>query len=172
MSAISVDRYDLELLALLQQDGRATNGALGEKIHLSPSQVSRRIQRLEEAQVIDQYAALLDPKIVGLGVEAFTFISLARHGDAHGEAFERAIADMPEVLECISVTGEADYIARIVAPDLAALSEFMMNHLLRIPGVVNVKSNITLKKVKSTHVLPLDHLTQPAEAGRRLVFSR
>ncbi|TFW04953.1 Lrp/AsnC family transcriptional regulator [Oxalobacteraceae bacterium OM1] len=172
MSSITVDRHDLELLALLQQDGRATNGALGEKIHLSTSQVSRRIQRLEEAQVIGQYAALLNPDIVGLGVEAFTFITLGRHGDTHGEAFERAVAEMPEVLECISVTGECDYIVRVVAPDLAAFSEFMMKQLLRLPGVVNVKSNITLKKVKATHVLPLDHLKQPAQTARRLVFAK
>lgn len=172
MTTITVDRYDLELLKLLQQEGRATNAALGEKVHLSTSQVSRRVQRLEEAQVIGQYAALLDPEIVGLGVEAFTFVTLGRHGETHGDAFERAMRDMPEVLECISVTGEADYIVRVISPDLAAFSEFMMKQLLRLPGVINIKSSITLKKVKNTHVLPLDHLTQPTEAARRLVFSR
>lgn len=172
MSSISVDLHDLQLLALLQKDGRATNAALGEKIHLSTSQVSRRIQRLEEMRVIGRYAALLSPEIVGLGVEAYTFVTLVRHGDGHGESFERAVADMPEVLDCISVTGESDYILRVVAPDLAAFSELMMKQLLRMPGVANVKSNITLKKVKSTHVLPLDHLKQPAQAARRLVLAR
>ena len=172
MSAIHVDKYDLELLAQLQKEGRATNGALGERIHLSTSQVSRRIQRLEEAGAIGSYAALLDLETVGLGVEAFIFVTLARHGEGHGEAFEQAVTDMPEVLECISVTGEADYIVRAVSPDLAAFSEFMMKRLLRIPGVINVKSSLTLKKVKQTHVLPLDHLTQPAQSTRRLVFSK
>ncbi len=172
MSSISIDLHDLQLLALLQEDGRATNAALGEKIHLSTSQVSRRIQRLEESQVIGKYAALLSPEIVGLGVEAFTFVTLGRHGDGHSETFERAVADMPEVLDCISVTGECDYILRVVAPDLAAFSELILKQLLRTPGVINVKSNIALKKVKSTHVLPLDHLKQPARTGKRLVLSR
>ncbi|NEX63074.1 Lrp/AsnC family transcriptional regulator [Noviherbaspirillum galbum] len=176
MSSIQVDRYDLEILNALQRDGRATNGTIGEKIHLSTSQVSRRIQRLEEAQVIGQYAALLNAEIVGLGVEAFTFVTLGRHGDRHGdshaESFERAVTDMPQVLECISVTGESDYIVRVVAPDLATFSDFMMKKLLRLPGVINVKSTITLKKVKGTHVLPLDHITQPAQTERRLVFNR
>jgi DNA-binding Lrp family transcriptional regulator len=172
MTAINVDRYDLELLAALQQDGRSTNSTLGEKIHLSTSQVSRRIQRLEEMKVISHYAALLDPDIVGLGVTAFTSVSLGRHGNTHGDAFERAIADMPEVLECLSVTGEADYVLRIVAPDLASFSDFMMKRLLRLPGVINIKSNIALKRIKQTHVLPLEHVTQPEQASSKLVFSK
>lgn len=79
---------------------------------------------------------------------------------------------MPEVLDCILRTGECDYILRVVSPDLATFSEFMMKQMLHLPGVVNVKSNITLKKVKSAHKLPLDHLTQPAKTARRLVFAR
>lgn len=172
MSAITVDRYDLEILAALQRDGRTTNSTLGEKIHLSTSQVSRRVQRLEEAKVISRYAAMLDPEVVGLGVTAFTSVTLERHGEAQGDAFERAIADMPEVLECLSVTGEADYVLRVVATDLASFSEFMMKRLLRLPGVVNVKSSIALKRIKQTHVLPLEHVAQPAQATRRLVFSK
>jgi len=172
MTAITVDRHDLELLAALQQDGKATNSLLGERIHLSTSQVSRRIQRLEESGAISRYAALLDPAVVGLGVIAFTSVSLGRHGDAQGSAFERAIADLPEVLECLAVTGEADYVLRIVAPDLASFSDFMVKRLLRLPGVINVKSNIALKRIKQTHVLPLDHVTQPEPAARRLVFSK
>jgi DNA-binding Lrp family transcriptional regulator len=172
MTTISVDRYDLELLAALQEDGRSTNSTLGERIHLSTSQVGRRIQRLEEAKVIARYAALLDPDIVGLGVIAFTAVSLGRHGKAQGEAFERAITDMPEVLECLAVTGEADYVLRIVAPDLASFSDFMVKRLLPLPGVINVKSNIALKRIKQTHVLPLEHIMQPEEATRKLVFSK
>lgn len=172
MTAISVDKFDLALLAELQRDGRMTNAALGQKVHLSTSQVSRRVQRLEETGVIDHYSAMLNPEVVGLGVIAFTSVTLGRHGEAEGENFERAIARMPEVLECLSVTGEADYMLRVVAPDLAAFSEFMMKSLLRLPGVINVKSNIALKKIKQTHVLPLDHVAEPAEAVRRLVLSR
>lgn len=172
MTAISVDKFDLELLAQLQQDGRMTNAALGQKVHLSTSQVSRRVQRLEETGVIDHYSAMLNPEVVGLGVIAFTSVTLGRHGEAEGENFERAVVRMPEVLECLSVTGEADYMLRVVAPDLAAFSEFMMKSLLRLPGVINVKSNIALKKIKQTHVLPLDHVAAPPEAARRLVMAR
>jgi Lrp/AsnC family leucine-responsive transcriptional regulator len=172
VSTISVDKFDLALLAELQRDGRITNAALGQKVHLSTSQVSRRVQRLEETGAIGRYSAMLDPDVVGLGVLAFTSVTLGRHGEAEGDVFEREVAQMPEVLECLSVTGEADYMLRVVAPDLAAFSEFMMKRLLRLPGVINVKSNIALKKIKQTHVLPLEHVMQPAEAARKLVFSR
>jgi DNA-binding Lrp family transcriptional regulator len=172
MTTISVDRHDLALLAELQRDGRATNAAIGEKVHLSTSQVSRRIQRLEEARVIDHYAAMLDPLVVGLGVMAFVHVTLDRHGSAWGETFEQAISDLPEVLECFSVTGEADYVIRVVSHDLASFSEFMMNHLLRIPGVTNVKSNISLKKVKQVTELPLDHIAQPRPSKMRVHFAQ
>jgi DNA-binding Lrp family transcriptional regulator len=107
------------------------------------------VQRLEEAHVIERYTAVLDPAVVGLGVTAFTTVTLDRQGETRGELFEKAVETMPEVTECFSVTGEGDYILRIVAPDLAAFSEFMMTRLLRLPGVTNVKSNITLKRSSS-----------------------
>ncbi len=178
MISITVDRHDLELLAELQRDGRTTNSALGDMIHLSTSQVSRRVQRLEEAGVIDHYAAVIDPAVVGLGVMAFTHVVLERHGgtpadngETHGAKFEREIADLPEVLECYSVAGEADYVLRIVAYDLAALSEFMTKSLLRLPGVSTVKSTISLQKIKQTSILPLDHIIQPRQTKQRIRFS-
>lgn len=178
MTSINVDRHDLALLAELQRDGRATNAALGEIIHLSTSQVSRRVQRLQDAGIIDHYAAVIDPAVVGLGVTAFTHVVLERqggiqadHGETHGAKFEREIAGLPEVLECFSVAGEADYILRIVAYDLAALSEFMMKHLLHLPGVSTVKSTIALQKIKQTSVLPLDHIKRPRLSRQRIRFS-
>jgi len=169
---ISVDRHDLELLHALQRDGHATNSALGEQVHLSTSQVSRRVQRLEEAGVIDHYAAILDPAAIGLGVMAFTMISLDRHGSASAEKFEAAIALLPQVLECHAVTGEADYMVRIVTPDLASFSEFMTQHLLRLPGVNSVKSSIALQQIKHTHVLPLEHVTEPSTPRQRIRFEK
>jgi Lrp/AsnC family leucine-responsive transcriptional regulator len=172
LSKVSVDKHDLQLLTELQRNGKATNSALGEAIHLSTSQVSRRIQRLEETRVIAGYAALLDPEVVGLGVIAFTSVTLERQGNTQGsDEFVRLIGEMPEVLECFSVTGEADYILRVVSPDLASFSDFMMERLLRLPGVANVKSNVALKRLKQTHVLPLAHIAQSEPAERRLVFS-
>lgn len=171
VSAITVDRYDLQLLAELQRDSHATNSALGEKIHLSSSQVSRRVQRLQEAKVIDHYAAILDPAAVGLHVMAFTQITLDRQGADSGEQFEREVAQLPQVLECYSLAGAADYILRIVTPDLASFAEFMNKRLLRLSGVTNVRSNITLHKVKQTHILPLDHVMQPTESKQRIQFA-
>ncbi|MDB5841380.1 MAG: AsnC family transcriptional regulator [Herminiimonas sp.] len=171
MTKVMVDRYDIELLAALQRNGRETNAALGEKVHLSTSQVSRRVQRLEEANIISHYAAVLNPEVVGLGVMAFTYVTLERQGE-QGNLFEQEIIDIPEVLECLSVTGEADYILRIATPDLASFSEFMTKRLLRLSGVANVKSIITLKTIKQTSSLPLEHIKQPARARQQLAFAK
>jgi Lrp/AsnC family transcriptional regulator, leucine-responsive regulatory protein len=169
---ISVDRQDLALLGELQRNGETTNAVLSERLNLSVSQVGRRVQRLEEAGIIDHYAAVLEPMAVGLDVMAFVHITLDRHGEQRGEHFEQAIADLPEVLECFSVTGEADYVARVVSQNLASFSELMMKRILRLPGVTNVKSNIALKRVKQSTVLPLDHIAHPSPSKQRLQFMR
>lgn len=171
MSEIGIDRYDLQLLSALQRDGHATNAELGEKANLSASQISRRIQRLEEAGVISGYAALLDPPALGLGVTAYAQVNLERHDKTRPAEFERQVAALPEVLECFAVTGEADYLLRIVAPDLAAFSDLMMKKLLTLPGVAQVKTNIALSKVKATHELPLDHVAQPRQQRLRVRFT-
>ena len=171
MPAITVDRYDLILLDAVQRDGLATHATLGETVHLSASQISRRLQRLSEAGIIAGHAALLDPAAIGLGVTAFAHVTLERHGRSQSDAFESAITDLPEVLDCYAVSGDADYLLRIVAPDLPAFSELMMKHVLRLPGVAQVKTNIALQKVKQSHVLPLDHLTRPAQARQRVRYA-
>ena len=171
MSSMSIDRYDLALLEALQRDGNATNAALGEAVHLSASQVSRRLQRLGELRIISGYAVLIDPAIIGLGVTAFAQVILERHGQSQSDAFEQAAAAMPEITECFSVSGDADYFLRIVAPDLQAFSELMMKRVLRLPGVAHIKSNIALQKVKQTHVLPLDHVAQPIRAQRQIRYA-
>ena len=171
MQTISLDRYDLALLDALQRDGNATNAALGESVHLSASQISRRLQRLADTGLIAGFAALLDPEAIGLGVIAFAHVILEHHGQARSEAFENAVAIMPEVMECFSVSGDADYLLRIVAPDLQAFSELMMKRVLRLPGVAHIKSNIALQKVKQTHVLPLDHIAQPSRPRQQIRYA-
>jgi Lrp/AsnC family leucine-responsive transcriptional regulator len=171
MHAITVDRHDLRLLAELQRDGHAINATLGEKAHLSASQVSRCIQRLEESKVLLGYAALLDAGALGLGVTAFAQIVLERHDKSHAADFEKAVVLMPEVLDCFAVTGEADYVLRIVAPDLEAFSDLMMKRLVALPGVAQVKTNIALSKIEQTHEIPLDHIARPRHHGRRVSFS-
>ena len=171
VSAITVDRFYLQLLHVLQQDGQATNQVIGEKVHLSASQVSRRILRLQQAGVIDHYCALLDPGAVGLDVMAFTMVTLDRQNSTVGKRFEAEVEHLPHILECYTLAGEADYMLRIVAADLGAFAQFMTQKLLRMPGVANVKSIITLQKIKQTSVLPLDHILHPTESRQRVQFA-
>ena len=171
MQSISLDRYDLALLDALQRNGNATNAILGEMVLLSASQISRRLQRLADTGLIAGYAALLDQAVIGLGVTAFANVVLEQHGKAQSEAFENAATALPEVMECFSVSGDADYLLRIVAPDLQAFSELMMKRVLRLPGVAHIKTNIALQKVKQTHVLPLDHIAQPSRPKLQLRYS-
>ena len=154
-----LDRYDISLLAALQVNTHATHQALGDSIHLSASQVSRRIQRLEAAGCIKAHVALLDPARLGLGVRAISYVTLARHGDEEGTSFERDILSIPEVVECFAVTGESDYILKIFAADLSALSDSVLKRLTRLKGVSSIRSNIVLQCVKSTTQLPLSHVS-------------
>lgn len=160
-----VDAYDLGVLVALQQDAYATHQVIGESIHLSPSQVSRRIQRLHEVGLIARYVALLNPAAVGLGVRAVSYVTLTRHGGDEGRAFEQDILAIPEVLDCYAVAGESDYVLQIVAPDLPALSETVLRRLTRIPGVGSIRSNVVLNCIKSSTELPLSHLVPPRSAA-------
>ena len=155
---IPLDKHDLAILSALQRDAEVSHAELGRLTHLSSSQISRRIQKLRDCGLVLRTVALLDPKTLGLNVLAFTFVSLERHGRSHGVDFERKLQDLPEVLECFSVSGEADYMLRIVAEDLESFSAFMMSRILRLPGVGIVKSHIALQKVKQTSELPLDQM--------------
>ncbi|MFN3401065.1 MAG: Lrp/AsnC family transcriptional regulator [Ferrovibrio sp.] len=152
--AADLDVFDLRLLAALQREGRMPNAALAEKVGLSASQVSRRLARLEAEGVIATYAALLKPDAVGLTVLAFSSVSLERQAEAM-DGFEAAVLRFPEILECYSVTGEQDFVLRIVAKDLKAFADFLSDRLLRVPGVRSVRSSIVLHTIKHTTALPL-----------------
>jgi len=141
---IDLDHFDLALLDVLQRFGRATHQQLGEQVPLSPSQIGRRLQRLESTGIIDGYRVVLRPEKLGLTVTAFTSLKLKHHGDSIIEQFQQQIEVLPEVLECHATVGDADYLLRIVAPDLNALSSFVMKKLMRVPGVDSVRSNIVL----------------------------
>jgi Lrp/AsnC family leucine-responsive transcriptional regulator len=153
-----LDSFDISLLAALQRDAHATHQQIGEQVHLSASQVSRRVQRLQTSGIIRRYVALLEPAAIGLGVRAISYVTLTRHSGDEGLAFEREIAGFPEVLECYSVAGESDYILQIVAADLSVLSEHVLRRLTRIQGVGSIRSNIVLARIKSSTELPLAHL--------------
>lgn len=155
MEAAELDEFDRRLLRAVQVDGRISQVALADIVHLSPSQCLRRLRRLEEAGVIARYVALLSQPAVGLGVTALVRVSLENHGATTWADFRDAVDPMPEVLECWTVAGDADYVLRIVAPDLKAFSEFLTTRILAMRSVKSVKSDILLDTLKSTTALPL-----------------
>ena len=158
MRKLDLDRFDYQILEALQDDARATHQKLAQTVPLSASQIGRRIQRLEEAGVIEGYHIALRPELLGLSVVAFANVSLEKHGEAAVREFARAIHDLPEVLDCYTAAGEADYLLRIVVPDLPSLSRFVMHKLMSLPLVRSVKSTITLEAIKHSTRLPMPPL--------------
>src|SRR4051812_9103620 len=156
---ITLDAIDRRILERLQQDGRLSNAELAEKVGLSSSPCWRRVKALEEAGIIKGYAALLDAKTVGLSVNVFMSVSLSTQNEKSLQAFERAAAARPEVMECYLMTGDSDYLLRIVVPDLGAYERFVMD-FTKIPGIAQIRSSFALRPVKQGTVLPLE------EAGR------
>jgi len=162
MSKIELDKIDRKILAILQQDGRLTNQEIAERVNLSPSPCLRRIRRLEEAGVIRQYVALLDPDRLGLGLLAYVNVRLEKHNDAAPAGsratradFAASVAHWPEVVACYAMTGEMDYLLRVHVEDMEHFSHFMMETLLKHPAVLDVKSSFALQRVKDTTALPL-----------------
>jgi len=164
----AIDATDQKILALLQEDARISNVDLAKAVGLSPSPCLSRVRALEEAGFIRRYVTLLDPQRVGLTVSVFIQVTLEKQIEPALEHFERAIRARPEVMECYLMTGEADYLLRVVVPDLPALEHFILNFLSRVPGVGNIKSSFALKQVKYQTALPL----QGAEDGKRKMGGR
>jgi Lrp/AsnC family leucine-responsive transcriptional regulator len=156
MSQIILDAIDRRILARLQENARIPNVELAEAVGLSPSPCSRRVKSLEDAGIIQCYAALIDPAAAGLPVSVFISVTLDRQSENKLEVFEKRIASLPEVMECYLMTGDADYLLRVVVPDLETYKRFLMDHLTRIPGVSNIRSSFALKQVQYKTALPLD----------------
>ena len=150
-----LDRIDYAILDHLQRDGRATSGELAGAAGLSASPAHRRQKLLEDGGIIRRYVALLDQDRVGLPVSVFVSVRLQAQTDEHLAAFEAAIAEVPEVMECYVMSGASDYLLRVVAPDLGAYEEFLRTRLTRIPGVRGVESAFALKRVVYRTNLPL-----------------
>lgn len=157
VEAMRLDRIDHAILDHLQRDARATAAELGDVAGLSPSPTHRRQRLLEEAGLIRGYVALLDQDRVGLPVNVFVSVRLAMQTEEHLAAFEQAIADMPEVMECYVMSGANDYLLRVVAPDLGAYEEFLRTRLTRLPGIRSMESGFALKRVVYRTNLPLRH---------------
>lgn len=154
-SAKTLDEIDRRILTALQHDGRLTNQDLAARVGISPSPCWRRVRALETAGVIKAYAALVDPGAIGLDVSVFTQVSLDRQGEKNLQVFEQAVGAWPEIMECYLMTGDADYLLRVVVPDLAAYEKFLMQKLTRIPGIASIKSSFALRSVKYRTDLPI-----------------
>lgn len=153
-----LDTTDRRILDELQADGRLSNQELAERVSLSPSPCLRRVRALERAGVIRRYAAVLDPLQVGLGLLAYVTVKLEKRGKMPVDQFARAVESWPEVIACYSMTGDMDYLMRVQVENLEHYSRFIMDKLLKQPGVIDIKTNFVLERVKETTALPLTHL--------------
>jgi len=152
---ITLEPQDLAILAALQENGALTNAELAEKVRLSASQSSRRRQRLEEAGVIRGYRAEIEPTRVGLTVTVYIQVSLATHSGKNAQRFRDLVAHTPEILEAHALTGDADYLMKVVVEDLAALGRLVNQVLLPHESVERVRSNVVLETLKQGGRLPL-----------------
>ena len=152
---MELDTIDIRILDHLQRNGRVSNVELATAVGLSPSPCLRRVRELENAGIIDRYAAILDQRSAGCALSVFVQVTLERQIETALEGFERIIAARPEVMECYLMTGDSDYLLRVVVPDVSAYEAFLKNHLTRIAGVSSIKSSFALNRVKYETALPL-----------------
>lgn len=154
-SAVELDQTDLKILGALQANARLTNAELAEQVGLSLSPCWRRLKRLEEIGVINGYQAVLNRKLLGLGVTAFVRIDIERHTPVFERKFEEAIAELPEVISCHVISGEGAFLLVVVCDSLETYSNFALNTLMALPGVKDTQTSFSLKEVKSSSMLPL-----------------
>jgi len=162
-----MDTIDFRILERLQHDARISNVELARAVNLSPSPCLARVRALERDEVIERYVTLLDAKKLGLTVSVLVQVTLEKQIEPALQAFEKAVRERPEVMECYLMTGDADYLLRVLVADVPAFERFILDFLSRVPGVGNIKSSFALKQVKYQTALPLpDHAARRA-AGRR-----
>jgi DNA-binding Lrp family transcriptional regulator len=152
---MKLDRYDRSILRELQKDGRVSNVQLAATVNLSESACLRRVRALENEGLIDRYVALLSQKKIGLTGTVFVHIALRREEQSELAAFEAAVRDLPEVMECYLMTGEFDYLLRVVVSDMADFERLHNEGLTRLPGVSRVNSSVAIRTVTKTTELPL-----------------
>ncbi|MGO1750360.1 MAG: Lrp/AsnC family transcriptional regulator [Marinobacter sp.] len=157
---IQIDKTDRRILAQIQQDASLTNQQLAEKVGLSPSPCLRRVRALEDAGVIVRTVTVLNHKKLGLSLTVIILIGMDRHTPERFAAFEEQVSEYPEVLECYLVTGhDADYMLKVVVPDMDEYHHFLLNRITRIQGVSGVHSSFVLKRVIDSTALPLGYLS-------------
>ena len=154
---IKLDRTDKKILQLMQANARISNLELADSVGLSPTPCSRRVKRLEESGIIDKHVTLLKPQALGLNLTAMIGITMDRHTPERFDNFERSIVQLPEVLECLIVTGQsADFLLKVVVRDMQHYEKFLLGHVTRLEGVTGVHSSFVLREVMKSTALPLD----------------
>ena len=157
---MKLDKIDLKILREIQRDGTITNLELADKIGLSPSPCARRVKQLEESGIVAGRVTLLDPSKLDLKLTALIQIAMDRHTPDRFEEFERQVAGYPEVVECSLITGQsADYLLKVIVPDMEYYQEFLLNKITRIKGVSDVHSSFIMRQVVNSTELPLNHLS-------------
>ncbi|TCT05584.1 Lrp/AsnC family transcriptional regulator [Aquabacter spiritensis] len=152
---MQIDAIDRKILALLQEDGRISIADLSARVGLSPSPCLRRVRALEASGLIARYVAVLNQRAAGLPVSVFVSIKLERQREEALDAFSAAIRRWPEVLECYLMTGQRDYLLRVVVADLESYERFLKTKLTRLEGIASIESSFALEQVKYSNVLPL-----------------
>ena len=153
---MKLDNYDRQILRILQQEGRISNQELAERIGLSASPCLRRLHTLEESGLITGYRAMVDARKLGLSLMALIHISMDKHTPERFDNFEAKIAAIPEILECLLITGQdADYQLKVVVADMDSYQELLLNHITRIAGVTGVHSSFVLRRVVDSTALPI-----------------
>jgi Lrp/AsnC family leucine-responsive transcriptional regulator len=156
MGKNAFDHYDRTILQQLQRDGRLSNQDLADRIGLSPSPCLRRVRALEDAGIITEYRAMLDARKLGYSLIALVYVAMDKHTPERFEHFDRAIREIPEVLECLLITGQtADYQVKVIARDMESYQELLLNRINRIPGVTGVHSSFVLRKVVDRTDIPV-----------------
>jgi Lrp/AsnC family transcriptional regulator, leucine-responsive regulatory protein len=168
---VQLDDIDLKILEHLQQNARISNVDLAAEVGLSPAPCLRRVRALEKGGVIRRYLALIDQTALNIGVTVFVQVTLDLQVEGRLEIFENAIMKRPEVLECYLMTGDADYLLRVVVPDVPAYERFLRDTLTRIESAAGIKSSFALKQVKYFTGLPLNH-SRTSAAAERLEVAR
>lgn len=152
---IILDRYSRRILAELQRDARLTVQQLSERVGLSATPCWKRVKQMEAAGVITGYTALVDRDKVGLGLRVVVEANLSQHGEAEVRRFEQAVAASPQIVQCMSTTGQADYIMTVLVPDIRRYEQFLHDTLFKLPGITHVRSSIVLRELKAEVRLPI-----------------
>lgn len=158
MKQTELDKLDQKILATLQRDGRISNQQLAEQVGLSPAACWRRVRTLEETGIITGYSALVAPDRIGQGLCVLVNLSLQRHSIDSTVGIEQQVSSYPEVLQCFAVTGNADFVMRVIVPDMASYDRFLNEKIFTLQGIAQVHSNFSLREIKNTQTIPVTEL--------------